>query len=203
MLSCSETNPWEKVGGPGLMCKCFPRRRPRVLTFMGVDINNVGSIVQALFAANGDGWDETAAAAAQAYQVSIISVCSSLGRLIIGTCAVLYLSRVLTLTTFDSYHADFRYFQLSRLLGRLHQPQARLPPRKLFDPLLNFRNYGSIDVDLGGECGYVMESVAGVGSELRDGLCALLRSDPGTIWNWRVSLIRFRYGAGANGRLVT
>ncbi|KAF8601273.1 MFS general substrate transporter [Ceratobasidium sp. AG-I] len=47
-------------------------------------INNVGSIVQALSAANGDGWDEKAAAATQASQVSIISICSSFGRLLIG-----------------------------------------------------------------------------------------------------------------------
>ncbi|KAF8601274.1 MFS general substrate transporter, partial [Ceratobasidium sp. AG-I] len=55
------------VGGPGLMY-----------------INNVGSIVQALFAASRDGWDEKAAVAAQAYQVSIISVSNSFGRLLIG-----------------------------------------------------------------------------------------------------------------------
>ncbi|KAF8601277.1 MFS general substrate transporter [Ceratobasidium sp. AG-I] len=55
------------LGGPGLMY-----------------INNVGSIVQALFAARDEKWDEKAAAAAQAYQVSILSVSSFFGRLIIG-----------------------------------------------------------------------------------------------------------------------
>lgn len=49
-----------------------------------LDINNVGSIVQALFAANGDGWDEKAAAGAQAYQVSVLSVSSFFGRLLVG-----------------------------------------------------------------------------------------------------------------------
>lgn len=57
---------------------------------MEIDINNVGSIVQALFAATGDGWDEKAAAAAQAYQVSILSVSSFFGRLMIGTSTDFY-----------------------------------------------------------------------------------------------------------------
>ncbi|KAG9118772.1 hypothetical protein FRC07_006544 [Ceratobasidium sp. 392] len=49
-------------------------------------INNVGSIVQALFAADSRGgeWDEGAVQAAQAYQVGILSVSSFVGRLSVG-----------------------------------------------------------------------------------------------------------------------
>ncbi|KAG9094466.1 hypothetical protein FRC06_010778, partial [Ceratobasidium sp. 370] len=48
-------------------------------------INNVGSIVQALFAVNGEGdWDEGMVQAAQAYQVGILSVSSFVGRLSVG-----------------------------------------------------------------------------------------------------------------------
>ncbi|KAG8696294.1 hypothetical protein FRC08_007252 [Ceratobasidium sp. 394] len=48
-------------------------------------INNVGSIVQALFAVNSEGeWDEGTVQAAQAYQVGILSVSSFVARLSIG-----------------------------------------------------------------------------------------------------------------------
>ncbi|KAG9120347.1 hypothetical protein FRC07_004196, partial [Ceratobasidium sp. 392] len=49
-------------------------------------INNVGSIVQALFAVDSRGgqWDEGAVQAAQAYQVGILSVSSFVGRLSVG-----------------------------------------------------------------------------------------------------------------------
>ncbi|QRW20549.1 glycoside hydrolase family 35 protein [Rhizoctonia solani] len=55
------------LGGPGLMY-----------------INNVGSIVQALFASAGEGWSRREAEKAQASQVGIISVCSFVGRFVIG-----------------------------------------------------------------------------------------------------------------------
>ncbi|CCO37053.1 hypothetical protein BN14_11204 [Rhizoctonia solani AG-1 IB] len=55
------------LGGPGLMY-----------------INNVGSIVQALFASVGEGWSKQDAEKAQASQVGIISVCSFVGRFAIG-----------------------------------------------------------------------------------------------------------------------
>jgi hypothetical protein len=62
----------------------FSQAETQDLADVGVDINNVGSIVQALFAADGDGWDEGAVQAAQAYQVSILSVSSFVGRLSVG-----------------------------------------------------------------------------------------------------------------------
>ncbi|KEP46973.1 MFS transporter, partial [Rhizoctonia solani 123E] len=55
------------LGGPGLMY-----------------INNVGSIVQALFAAAGDEWNKHDAEKAQASQVGILSVCSFIGRFAVG-----------------------------------------------------------------------------------------------------------------------
>ncbi|KAH7318889.1 major facilitator superfamily domain-containing protein [Rhizoctonia solani] len=55
------------LGGPGLMY-----------------INNVGSIVQALFAAVGEGWSKHEAEKAQASQVGILSVCSFVGRFAVG-----------------------------------------------------------------------------------------------------------------------
>ncbi|CAE6479301.1 unnamed protein product [Rhizoctonia solani] len=55
------------LGGPGLMY-----------------INNVGSIVQALFAAVGEGWSKHEAEKAQASQVGILSVCSFIGRFTVG-----------------------------------------------------------------------------------------------------------------------
>ncbi|CAE6453879.1 unnamed protein product [Rhizoctonia solani] len=55
------------LGGPGLMY-----------------INNVGSIVQALFASVGEGWSRQEAEKAQASQVGIISVCSFVGRFVVG-----------------------------------------------------------------------------------------------------------------------
>ncbi|CUA69470.1 putative membrane protein YMR155W [Saccharomyces cerevisiae S288c] [Rhizoctonia solani] len=54
------------LGGPGLMY-----------------INNVGSIVQALFAV-GEGWSKHEAEKAQASQVGILSVCSFIGRFAVG-----------------------------------------------------------------------------------------------------------------------
>ncbi|KDN36151.1 hypothetical protein RSAG8_11032, partial [Rhizoctonia solani AG-8 WAC10335] len=54
------------LGGPGLMY-----------------INNVGSIVQALFAV-GEGWSKHEAEKAQASQVGILSVCSFVGRFAVG-----------------------------------------------------------------------------------------------------------------------
>jgi hypothetical protein len=49
------------------------------------DINNVGSIVQALLAAGNPSWDPKDGVERQAAQVSIISVANSAGRLLIGT----------------------------------------------------------------------------------------------------------------------
>jgi hypothetical protein len=56
----------------------------RILMRRNIDINNVGSIVQALFASVGEGWSKQDAEKAQASQVGIISVCSFVGRFAIG-----------------------------------------------------------------------------------------------------------------------
>ncbi|KAG8741223.1 hypothetical protein FRC10_003145 [Ceratobasidium sp. 414] len=56
-----------------------------IFGIVGCYINNVGSIVQALFAVNGGGeWDEGTVQAAQAYQVGVLSVSSFVGRLSVG-----------------------------------------------------------------------------------------------------------------------
>jgi hypothetical protein len=50
-----------------------------------VDINNVGSISQALFAKNNLDYDEAVAAQWQAAQVSAISITNFMGRILIGS----------------------------------------------------------------------------------------------------------------------
>lgn len=55
------------------------------LTLPFLDINNVGSIVQALLAAGNPSWNPVDGIERQATQVSIISVANSAGRLLIGT----------------------------------------------------------------------------------------------------------------------
>lgn len=54
------------------------------LIFPLVDINNVGSISQALFAKGNPNYDEGKAARLQASQVSIVSIMNCLGRVSIG-----------------------------------------------------------------------------------------------------------------------
>lgn len=100
----------------------------------------MGSIVQALFAVNGDGWNEKAAAAAQASQVSIISVCSSLGRFLIGMLRLTSLSRLcLTLNLVPR-----------RLLSRLTKPDSLYSTRDLLYPLFGIGNLGTGDADPSG-----------------------------------------------------
>ena len=58
------------------------------------DINNAGSIAQALFAHDNAGYDEAESSAWQAAQVSIISLANCFGRIIIGFIADAVKSRV-------------------------------------------------------------------------------------------------------------
>lgn len=74
---------YDTVAGTGLMCT-FPARCSLRYAEYPVDINNVGSIVQALLAAGNPSWNPADGIEKQAAQVSIISVANSAGRLLIG-----------------------------------------------------------------------------------------------------------------------
>ena len=61
--------------------RCLARSR---LTLFDIDINNVGSISQALYADNNPDYNEVESAQLQALQVSTISVMNCAGRIGIG-----------------------------------------------------------------------------------------------------------------------
>ena len=58
------------------------------------DINNVGSISQALYTKDNTSYDEVAAAAFQAAQVSMISIMNFIGRILVGVAADFTKSRL-------------------------------------------------------------------------------------------------------------
>lgn len=101
------------------MCKLFFGCPVMRLTYLEVDINNVGLIVQALLTSNGDSWDEKSAATAQAYQVSVISLSGFSGRLFIGT------SPQLSTLSFEHAHSRHTAGFLADYLSHAHNiPRA-------------------------------------------------------------------------------
>jgi hypothetical protein len=73
-----------KVSGTGLMCKLNVFRSCLQADRSFSDINNVGSISQALFAKDNPAYDEKTAVRWQATQVSTFSIANCLGRILIG-----------------------------------------------------------------------------------------------------------------------
>ena len=71
------------VSGTALMCTYFKYHSPQAIHPL-LDINNVGSISQALYAKSTPEYDEIEAAQWQATQVSAVSISNCLGRIIIG-----------------------------------------------------------------------------------------------------------------------
>lgn len=64
------------------------------MIFFDIDINNVGSIAQALFSKGNPAYDELEASTWQAAQVSTVSIMNFLGRILIGIAADVTKSRL-------------------------------------------------------------------------------------------------------------
>jgi hypothetical protein len=70
---------------PGSCVGASGQSRRHHLTKGSADINNVGSISQALYAKGNPNYDDSEASRWQAAQVSTLSVCNFVGRVLIGT----------------------------------------------------------------------------------------------------------------------
>lgn len=81
----------------------FPTRNEVPVLTIGIDINNVGSISQALYAKGDPDFDDLEAAKIQAAQVSTVSIMNFLGRIMIGELARRYKTHYLKMLIMYRY----------------------------------------------------------------------------------------------------